>query len=684
MNVRLLLPLLAALGACGAVRAEVDPLPDPRLSAKVTLTAYNVPLERLARDLARQTGVAIRVGSGERDWRVRERKVHVVFRNRPLGDELTALKDLLGYTVQRTGEEGRWAYRIWQTPRQRDYEAAMVAEARREQEKEITDLREAVFDDAEAAAALTPDEAKALRETDPWKAYLGGTDAGRAYGELLKGMPDDAKALVKRGQKVILNVAELSPGLKDAVNRMVQGGFYARGGADPQSPEIKDLTLKTPPTRVAFMPTTPDMLEGMPSDFGLTGIAYVLGDLKAPTPSWERTSEIINNDVGVQGMPLANVPLAGSQTRGARWIANAFLKLEDGVPASELDRTADQDLKSLPTSDFRLSRVVPTPKPTDPALLTEIEPLQLSHRGPGQKLKGLIEELSTRTPLSFAVETFPDEPDPTFFLPAVKTPLYQLLDTLQTQGYIWTFEKGIVGMRPRDWALRRLSDVPESLLAGYRAILNAKGWLEFNDMAAMAVALTDEQITGRVVNHPDLSFAVEPLSRNNMGWIRFYGGLSEAQRARALSPVGLSLAVLTIAQWEALAQLVTQANSGAELNAGVLKLAFVEEIPTPPAPTTPTPADETNPEWPVKPINPSTLKVRFSVEMPSDTPGRPKVVRRELSLPPQAMVKWRLEMKRWEEDAEKHEQNPRPENPTPLAKAEPAAPPKREEKARKP
>src|SRR5438105_3015177 len=96
------------LVSCGAVvaRAATTESPDPRLDRKVTYQASSAALAHVAADLSKMSGVEIRVGAGDRDWRVRERKVHVAFKDVPLGVALAELSKTLDYQLRRSGEEG--------------------------------------------------------------------------------------------------------------------------------------------------------------------------------------------------------------------------------------------------------------------------------------------------------------------------------------------------------------------------------------------------------------------------------------------------------------------------------------------------------------------------------------------------------------------------------------------------
>jgi hypothetical protein len=588
MNAVLALCLLAVVGL--PARAQEEQTPDERLKQKVTYSASAVPLEKVAEELTKKTGVILRAGSGERDWKDRERRVHVHLHDVPLAVALQGISKTLGFELRRSGDEGKWIYRIYQSARGRDYEAAMLSAQKEEKEREIVALREGMLSEAEDALALTPEEAAKLKDKDPWKAYLGGTDSGRAYAELLRGLPGDARELMLRGRKVNMDVGELTPAMRDAMQRMVAGSFLGRMDGPGNNP-LRDMWKNTDPARLTFMPLGEEMIFGPVSAaaMGMAGLATVMGDPKNVSPDLQRMMDQFESMGMGRGVPLAGMPVAGSGSMAGRMFGQMMNRLESGESWQNVERDLQNQMQNPGSlADDPAFKVTPSPKPADPALHAEVEPIALKAApmmSQESQSAELIRELGKRTKVAYVAEFHPESIPLAMALPSTKQPLHRLLDGLQRAGLQWEYENGLVRLRPKDWAVRRSYDVPQSLLDGYKKILEAKGWLDLEALSGLCAALTDGQIMHRVLKEPEFSPYLMTLmpTNNSRDLLRFYGDLNPAQRARLRTPEGLPFDRLTEAQWQRLAAWVEDETAGAEVRPGRVLLTVKEdEIPAPP------------------------------------------------------------------------------------------------------
>jgi len=119
------------------------------------------------------------------------------------------------------------------------------------------------------------------------------------------------------------------------------------------------------------------------------------------------------------------------------------------------------------------------------------------------------------------------------FVKPGKQPLYKVLIGLEKAGYIWERGDGAFRIRPRDWALQRSYEIPESFLAHYWAVIERQGELTIDDLGAMVVALSDEQINHTFKADPDWSRAAYGLANcgdAGLSILRMYGLLSSEQK----------------------------------------------------------------------------------------------------------------------------------------------------------
>lgn len=115
--------LAFAVLMAGRAFGIADTSTDPRLDKKVTLEVSHTKLEDAVKSLAEQTGVVIKAGSGQRDWRVRERKVTIYAKDVPAGQVMTEISKLLGYFLSQDGKKDEWTYLFWQDQKSRIFES---------------------------------------------------------------------------------------------------------------------------------------------------------------------------------------------------------------------------------------------------------------------------------------------------------------------------------------------------------------------------------------------------------------------------------------------------------------------------------------------------------------------------------------------------------------------------------
>jgi hypothetical protein len=615
--VRFSLPLAVAciFGSSAPLRcAETDPSPEP----KVTYSAGIVTLQKLADDLTRQTGVTVRAGSGPFDWPVRERKVIVAFRDLPLGVALSETARTLYYQLRKTEADGKPAYRIWQSPSERKYEADRLAEQTEAQMRATMRKRLAAFQDAETALAMSPADALKQRETNPWMAFLGGTESGRAYATILRNLPPDVREAILRGRPATLEIADLPPAVRSGL-----GGILperARQAIAAQSGPEGEIYKTIVPARIVFQPASEAAGMGREAAIGATGMAVVLGEAREPSPDFDaRAARSPFAGLG-SGAPMASLPLVGGGTPMGKLAGRFLLRLNEGDDFQSAMQEIDAGMRNPPPLENPAS-IVPSSKPEDPRLLAEIEPANVkpdrdSHdRGAAD----LIRQLSAKTPLSYVLEFYPSESMGDIAWPDRKTPLYQGLDSLQLSGYAWEFGEGVVRIRPNDWAVQRSCDVPESFLADYRSRLKERGGFDLDALAAIAFGLTDGQIDRRFLLDRDLQPAREglvSLESGHRALLRFYGGLDSDRRAALKTPEGLSFSRLSAGDWSRMTEILPEESGEIDARSSVVRLEGEDASGTSEAP------------------GPDEAKIAvFAFDLVGDPPGPPRRVIESLTLP---------------------------------------------------
>jgi hypothetical protein len=111
--------------------------------------------------------------------------------------------------------------------------------------------------------------------------------------------------------------------------------------------------------------------------------------------------------------------------------------------------------------------------------------------------------------------------------------------------YNWEKHGKALEFRDKEWYRKRAAQIPEAWIDGWRATLKKTGTLDIGDLAQMA-ALTTEQMMVNLTDDEDLSSSGVPMTvLGNRDLLKFYGSLTESQRAALLSKTGLNARSLT-------------------------------------------------------------------------------------------------------------------------------------------
>ena len=551
--------------------------PDLQLGKKVTLEVDHAKLEDVAKLLSEQSGVSIKAGSGQRDWKVRERTVTIRAKDVMLGDLLDHVSRALSFYISREGKEGEWTYIIWQDKKSRDLESEMVTAQKEAEAQRVKDSRQAAVDQAGKALKMKPEDALKLKDKDPWTAYLGGTKSGRGFAGLLSSLQSQFPSeydLMMRGKRAFFSV---SPGMQQYANDAASGGMAA---------QFKKMTGDAAKNMV------PSVLAMMPVDgfsngndnaglLGLSGMMFIGGLMPGQQPD-------PNNPFG--GMPMGFFSLMSPSSVGAKVFGELLFDVEAGASMEDASSKLQSKYGSEAMMLQMLARESPTEKdpPTDPELTREVEikadalpdtkTLRLESKAAYEAQGKAIAEISRVLGEPVVLESFTNLMPVSVHLKSGKQPVYKIMIALEKADYSWEHQDGVLRIRPNDWALRRSYLIPESYMAYYKDIWKNKGELSFDDVTSIVCSLTDDQLNHTFLADADFRFLAGTLSSSFGGSrdiLRFYGALSEVQRQSLESEAGLAFRDLSDAQWDQMNKIITDRFGGIYVTDGSVHMTAV-------------------------------------------------------------------------------------------------------------
>jgi hypothetical protein len=582
----IILALMLALCTCAWAETSKFNPPDPRLDKKVTLDVDHVKLEEVAKTLSEQTGVTIKAGSGERDWKVRERRVSVHAKDVAAMTLIDETTKLLGFYLSREGKEKEWTYIIWQDKKARDLEKEMLTAEKEAGAKRIKDSRQSALDNAQKALKMTPEEAMKLKDKDPLTAFLGGTKTGRAFSTLFSAFGSQFPTeydLMMRGKRAFIPISAMPANMQGAMGDAVSGGF---GKAFRQ--ELGKQGEGLTPNQLMFMPLDGgnDQMAGL---MGLGGMAFITG--LAPGDN----TRGMNNMFG--GMPMATLPMMSPGSGAANLFGEAMLSIEGGESLKSIGERLGPKMQDPAFMSQLLAHDSPTEKdiPTDPELTREIEIKADALAGGSAAAMAMggmravdqsktLAEISRATGWPVLFESFARTMPIAMFVKPGKQPVYKVLIALEKGSFKWERGDGMLRIRPEDWATKRSYEIPESYMAYYKALLEKQGEFSLDDVAGIASSLSDDQLQNTFIFDPDFSFLMGSLMGGFMSGpretLRLYASLNNDQKQALSAEGGLPFNQLTDAQWDKLNEIITDKLGGIYVADGSIRIKPLTEVET--------------------------------------------------------------------------------------------------------
>lgn len=547
--------------------------PDPRLDKKVTLDVNNTKLEDVAKSLTEQTGITIKAGSGQRDWKVRETTVTIHAKDVTLGKALDNIGTLLGYDISREGKENEWSYIVWQDKKSRDLEAEMLTAEKEAAAKRVKEKLQGAMDVADKALKMTSDQAMKLKDKDPMTAYLGGTKSGRAWSQImamLRSRFPTEYDLMLRGKRALLPASSLPQEvLKDALT-----GGTVRTTTDQNGDKLT-------PYELVILPAGDDSSEAM---MGAGGTLSITGVTDQSMPYSEELG---------RGNLMTDFPLISPGTSVSRIEGECNLALEAGEPKKEVEKRLLPKLDDRAFMSEALAKESPTEKepPTDPELTREIEieadgmpplkdSLNYALREEPKTQNRILQEISRALGWEVYYESFNKaRPLGAFIVPG-KQPAFKVLIALEKAGYEWKHGDKSLRVRPDDWAIRRSYEIAGSFMAYYKDRIERNGELTLDDLANIVGSLTDEQFDHTFVVDPDFAFLNSSMvlaGEAKRDILRMYASLTSQQKEDLNGETGLAFDQLTDAQWDRLSTVISEKAGGAYLTGGSIRMGVLED-----------------------------------------------------------------------------------------------------------
>lgn len=567
----IVLCILVMQFAAGAVCANIETYrqADPRLEKKVTIEMNHAKLEDVVESLAEQSGVGVKAGTGGRDWKVRERKVTIHAKEIPLGQMLDEVSHVTGFLLSREGKEGEWGYVIWQDLKRRLLEDEMLIAAREADAKRMADMRRAAIDRAEAALKMTPEEAMKQRRKSPMTAFMGGTRSGRGFARVLSALQSEFSTeyeLMMRGKRVTIPVSSLPSWLEDAVQDMMTGRFlFSPEAAEQLTPTAICIGRAYGPGSDLFTPA------------GLAGVMTL--------------DTVYTNDDRLKGMPSGQFPMSGSDFKLVDVFGEYALMLEEGADPEEAreHRRGLWDDPEGVAGMFDWESPTEEEPPTDPELTREIEILEV-HGGlrPGTGFREtewaedhgrMMAEIARAADVSVLLESYAGMMPVGTFIKEGKQPFYSVLIAAEKAGCLWEMGDGTLRIRPRDWAIHRTREIPQSFVNHFQSLVDKGAEFTLDEVASIASALTDAQLDGGLNELAELGVVLRAMmsQRTHRDVLRAYGSMSPSQKSLALSENGIPFAQLTDQQWTHLQEIISEALGGEQITGGALRITDPEE-----------------------------------------------------------------------------------------------------------
>lgn len=498
---------------------------DSRLDQKVTYEAKQKTVSEILEDLTKQTGVTLKAGQNSKDWESRDVKMCIFARDLPLRKLMNSMARVMKFRWTREGKEGEYVYRFYMSERtRREAEERRIREEENRQ-KWLTEKRRKALESylataTLASASVSPAELEKLKTENPFLYALAKAEILQPLTGLLREAPGAMDAIMT-GQYLTVPATTLSPEGQNLLIKSMQNlrRFENKLGG-MERPLSDDIASKIDQAKISINWNLEEL--GNIPDMG-----FMLG--------------MIRISVGGENV---HIPLIDPNSSIARFIGNALIKTEEGVPIEEALKPSISDIeKVIRSEEFQTGEPEPE-HPDEPALHEKY-----NFKPQDNNFVEVMAELSKITGLSIVSDNYFSYGLNLGMMRGKnqneERELKDILDSLaKGYGYNWEKHGEVIEFQDKKWYQKRTALIPQDWIRAWREKLKKTGTLEIDDLAQIA-SLSPEQLRANIASE-------EVFARANLmsiyfvhkDTLRLYGALDENRRAVLFSG-GLDLHLLT-------------------------------------------------------------------------------------------------------------------------------------------
>ena len=507
---------------------------DSRLAQKVAYQVSRKTVLAILADLQAKTGVPLKAGYNSRDWQVRDRKMIIFAEDMPLADLMQSIARVMKFKWDRSGEAGKWSYRLFMDRRTVLESEAETQRAEQRYLDRQAKKRNAMSDKLSELSKMSDAEVGKLRQENPYLYFL-------AKSGLAEGLSGALNEWVLAGA-FANNTGigwRLAPGADGFWRKLVNGGRAMESALRGES----SLAL-TDKLILSYVEVNRKGAEG----FGLGSDAmfsqFLLGTVTVEYEAPGDDGTMIHHNL--------EISLMDPESSLAKGLGNKLASgLENASSTTDFSFVLKPD--EMMGNDFGEKLVK---HEDDPSLGKEIK-FKSGKDSPSKeefdlsKLDGLLACLSEASGLNVVSDALGKSVLNASWKADTKVSIAAALGGLSLMwNSNWWKNGTTLEFRDRYWFRKRALQIPEAYLDRWRKTFKATSTLGLDDLAEMAV------LTGEPDKY-DFNIAEDPILGNGsvrqaicekMKSLQFYASLDSAQRSAALSDSGLSVLSLTAEQ----------------------------------------------------------------------------------------------------------------------------------------
>ncbi len=515
---------------------------DQRLSQKVTCILRHKSVSSILALLQAQTGVRLKAGYTDSDWQVRDRKMDIFARDLALGDLMQSIARVMKFKWDRSGEEGKWRYRLFMDRRTLLESEARMCRLEEEFAKKQAQKRTALLDKLSGLARMSPQDLAKMENDDPFTYALASSGTGAALDRLFAASPAAREAFLEK-QELTVSAQNLGPEGQEAALALLRGLHAMRAplGGSAYKPLPDDIADRAGSINITFNPE-PSLSD---SDAPVTPFfqRITLGQITAIYSTGQSTEKlqlpVLDPDSGLS-KALGKALIGPAPTPGADGATVSFSYKMDPTEFAQADFGEPQI--EHPDNKEPKTEIDLAPKGDDP------KKAKLELKTP----EDLFAAISDASRMSVVADCY-GPGDFHLNLTDARFPLRGMLDMMSMMlTRNWWISGSTIELRDRYWFRKRSLQIPEAWLEKWRETFKKTGTLEIDDLADMARLTGESAKYAANIGHDDVlnCWSMTSAVRDQWRFLQFYASLDAEQRARIYTESGLSGDDLTQAQWQ--------------------------------------------------------------------------------------------------------------------------------------